>query len=935
MPVTQLVTTVGRNSGPPTATYTLTPAASDVNEGSSITFTIGGTNIDNGSYIWTIETNAGDFDVSSGEVFINSNSGSFSVTPTADATTEGPETFTVALRSLSTSGPILVTSEPVAINDTSLDAPVPPLSLEFNQPEGDYLMVPASNDWNLGSTYTIEFWMKANNASNDGIHIPGGQWSLINQGGWYYGMPDNNSILIGLANGNLSIAQSNTDDVQYAEPGIGGAVTGVSNIVSQGGWNTGVNWSNLATTGGTGKGLTVSISGVGGGYVNAVAIVNPGHGYTSGDVVTAVGESSVSFTISTVTARKWTHVAVVNNAGTQKVFYDGVEQTKVSGTYLANGWTNTTSDLYIGRLAPNYGGHFDGKLAMVRISNAVKYTQDFTPTITYGVEADTRLFLSSDNPLVDGKAHTVTNNGVTISTNFPSAPPSPTYIITPDGDNVDEGTLFGIEFSGTNIPNGTYYWTVSNSGDFVTSSGSVNVNSNIGSFEITPTADDITEGSETFTVSWRSGSASGTILVTSDPITINDTSLTPVAHPNSFLFDGSSNYIEVQDATANWDLANGTIEFWIKPTAATGPGPGPRAIMCQQPGAGIDIFCEYGYLSMPNAQGGYEQWTEPQAGVWTHVAIVNLTGDTYVWYNGIFQSHKPCIPWNNTGASIYIGRRQGDYQYFDGKLTGIRINEGSVYLNDPYNITDFDPLIAALPPTINEYTRLLLNPTDLVMYDDLSGSNHTLAPSGVGTSSDYPGNQSVLVRQYLYGFARNSSNGSLYYRYIDSYVASYIPVGARTDYAGGIYTVVGNVGASGSPYLQGSNGQQIYFDNGPDIYAGDYLTFTWQGTTQYDISNNSGATLGTPIENRFQATLPDGAVFYWRVEDGYSVPFGFDGDTSGSFTLSANKATVYVTATDMGMSGSDGYFTVGFYTDPGYTNQVATINATVTNQNGP
>jgi hypothetical protein len=211
-------------------------------------------------------------------------------------------------------------------------------SLQFDQPAGDFLNVAGGNDWNLGTTGTIEFWIKANNASSANIHILGGQWGLINQGGWYYGMPNNNSILIGLAGGNLSIAQSNVDAVEYTEP----------------------------------------------------------------------------------TAGVWTHVAVVYNAGTQKVYYNGVEQTKTSGNYLGNGWSNGTSDLYIGRLAPNYGGHFDGKLAMVRISSFAKYTEAFTATTTYGVEGDTRLFLDKINPTVDSNEHRILNNGVSLSSDFPT-----------------------------------------------------------------------------------------------------------------------------------------------------------------------------------------------------------------------------------------------------------------------------------------------------------------------------------------------------------------------------------------------------------------------------------------------------------------------------------------------------------------------------------
>jgi hypothetical protein len=215
-------------------------------------------------------------------------------------------------------------------------------SLVFNYPQQDYLVTPASADWNLGSTWTIEFWINANNGSLDGINIPGGQWGLFNQGGWFGGLPAN-SIIIGLAGGKLTVGQGNTDDaIEFAEP----------------------------------------------------------------------------------TAQQWTHVAVVNNGGgsAQKVYYNGVEQAKVTGNYLSNGWTNATDPLYIGRLAPGYNSPFDGKMAMIRISNTAEYLATFSPTTTYGVEADTVLFLDKVNPLGDSSAsdHVITNNGVTTSTSFPT-----------------------------------------------------------------------------------------------------------------------------------------------------------------------------------------------------------------------------------------------------------------------------------------------------------------------------------------------------------------------------------------------------------------------------------------------------------------------------------------------------------------------------------
>lgn len=104
-----------------TPTYAVIPVASSVNEGSSLQFNVTTTSVDDGTTLyWVINSNAGDFSVSSGSFSITSNAGNFSVTPLADFTTEGAETFTVSVRTGSIAGPTVVTSSSVTINDASL-----------------------------------------------------------------------------------------------------------------------------------------------------------------------------------------------------------------------------------------------------------------------------------------------------------------------------------------------------------------------------------------------------------------------------------------------------------------------------------------------------------------------------------------------------------------------------------------------------------------------------------------------------------------------------------------------------------------------------------------------------------------------------------------------------------------------------------------------
>ena len=93
--------------------FTVTAAASSIDEGSALTVNVTGLNIPNGTYYWTINLNAGDFGTSSGSFTVTSNAGSFTVTPTADTTLEGAETFTLSIRSGSTSGIVLATTSTI------------------------------------------------------------------------------------------------------------------------------------------------------------------------------------------------------------------------------------------------------------------------------------------------------------------------------------------------------------------------------------------------------------------------------------------------------------------------------------------------------------------------------------------------------------------------------------------------------------------------------------------------------------------------------------------------------------------------------------------------------------------------------------------------------------------------------------------------------
>ena len=334
---------------PPTA-YTVTPTVYNVNEGTGVTFNVTTLGVPNGTTLyWTVgnttTTNA-DFVAISGTVTINSGAGSFTVTPDADLTTEGAETFTAQLRTGSTSGTIVASSASITVNDTSLTPPVPSSAL-FNQPQNDYLSVPAGSYLNLGTTWTVEFSLYMNTSSVGG-NQQGGIWGLLNQGGW----ATLDSINVALSGGFLQVNRGNN--------------TAYNNII--------------------------------------------------------IGEP---------VPQQWVHVAIVNNSGTQKVFYNGIQQVEITGSGVPNSsgtasWTNSTTTLYIGSLNGPGGGGFDGKLTNLRITDTAEYTSNFTPTLLpVKIPGHTRLLWTpSDQALATDTSdspHVITNNGVTVDASYPAS----------------------------------------------------------------------------------------------------------------------------------------------------------------------------------------------------------------------------------------------------------------------------------------------------------------------------------------------------------------------------------------------------------------------------------------------------------------------------------------------------------------------------------
>ena len=217
-------------------------------------------------------------------------------------------------------------------------------------------------------------------------------------------------------------------------------------------------------------------------------------------------------------------------------------------------------------------------------------------------------------------------------------------------------------------------------------------------------------------------------------ISNNYSSISPryVLATASIVLNGSSS---IEIPTGN-EFALGTsytIEFWSK-TATSSTGGQIFTVMAQRDGdTNIDIFYQNGYLVIRN---GYTVTAEPTPGVWTHVAIVSDNTTLSVYYNGVnqFASGSGGNLQNSTyGLSIGCRGPLNNFQYFNGSLYGIRINNTVVYS------TDFNPYDVALPPTNITGTVLLINEYQVSTGNFIDSSyNKTLINKGATHSTDVP-----------------------------------------------------------------------------------------------------------------------------------------------------------------------------------------------------
>lgn len=160
---TAAMVTINDTSTTPVAspTYSIVPNITSVNEGGSVTFTVSTSNVADGTILyWVTNASSGlvaaDFTggALSGQVTINGNTGSIVRSIVSDTTTEGTETFSLALKTGSTSGPTVATSATVSINDTST-TPASGIYYDATRCDNGFIDVLFSDNPNIYSSGTV------------------------------------------------------------------------------------------------------------------------------------------------------------------------------------------------------------------------------------------------------------------------------------------------------------------------------------------------------------------------------------------------------------------------------------------------------------------------------------------------------------------------------------------------------------------------------------------------------------------------------------------------------------------------------------------------------------------------------------------------------------------------------------------------------------
>jgi hypothetical protein len=439
-----------------TPTYTLSTVGNvtSINEGVELTFNVTTTDVEDGTTLyWGIGVGGGNMSfgrvsATSGSVTVASNAASFGMTISADnLTSPSQQSYLI---SLFKDGPgglggVKVDDIQIDVNDTSQTPPAHGSGL-INQPQNDYLKIyaPGTGCIQRDSDAYGDYYLSSGTMS----YITFNPNEIIESltAGWTIKFANGQTRTITYVNyfSEDNIYQINfSPSFTYAPYDVFPLSLRSPDFVTRP-WNLGTTWTVEFS-------MYANSSSVGGNQQGGIwGLLNQGGWATKDSINIALSGGVLQVNLGGSTSynnlatsepipQQWVHVAVVNNAGTVKVYYNGKEQVQISGSNMPNGsgdgsWTNDVEPLFIGCLGSSSGrlvqipggGSFDGKITNLRITDTAEYTANFTtpttpPTLVAG---HTRLLWTpTDEALATDTSDTprvITNNGVTYSSSYPA-----------------------------------------------------------------------------------------------------------------------------------------------------------------------------------------------------------------------------------------------------------------------------------------------------------------------------------------------------------------------------------------------------------------------------------------------------------------------------------------------------------------------------------
>ena len=228
----------------------------------------------------------------------------------------------------------------------------------------------------------------------------------------------------------------------------------------------------------------------------------------------------------------------------------------VEGTSIV--FTVTTTDVQNGTIlyySTSSDADFDAPTGQVTINNN-------TAQFILNAKKDL-VFEGSELVTVNLKTGSQTGTVVCTSGSVTIIDANPTYTITANKSSVVEGGSVIFTVTTTDVQNGTIlYYSTSSDADFIAPTGQITINSDTAQFTLNVKADLNFEGSELFTVNLKTGSQSGTIVRTSESISITDATATYKIDPTPITTASVSEGGSITFTVTTTDVQNGTIAYY-------------------------------------------------------------------------------------------------------------------------------------------------------------------------------------------------------------------------------------------------------------------------------------------------------------------------------------------------------------------------------------